>query len=223
MRKKIGKRIGPVPIALVAVFALAAFLSVGLLLTLNGNVTQAQGLPGTANDGDATTAPCVVADSGSLPSMTIDGPGCTTSGDTIDVTFQNTAVRTQQESGDLLLFVYATGGGEFASMQAAKMAIGDTDNDLGAVGIDEHMLEIGPQTTVAGVMTPGAESITVNRSMAKNGEVYLFAYRGAADDAFSLGIPVSFLTDSAENKAPFQRTALLGSAETAITDVTAAL
>ena len=30
MRKKIGKRIGPVPIALVAVFALAAFISVGL-------------------------------------------------------------------------------------------------------------------------------------------------------------------------------------------------
>ena len=33
MRKKIGKRIGPVPIALVAVFALAAFISAGLLLT----------------------------------------------------------------------------------------------------------------------------------------------------------------------------------------------
>ena len=32
MRKKIGKRIGPVPIALVAVFALAAFISAGLLL-----------------------------------------------------------------------------------------------------------------------------------------------------------------------------------------------
>ena len=31
MRKKIGKRIGPVPITLVAVFALAAFISVGLL------------------------------------------------------------------------------------------------------------------------------------------------------------------------------------------------
>ena len=32
MRKKIGKRIGPVPIALVAVFALAAFISAGLLV-----------------------------------------------------------------------------------------------------------------------------------------------------------------------------------------------
>ena len=38
MRTKIGKRIGPVPIALVAVFALAAFLSAGLLLTTNNGV-----------------------------------------------------------------------------------------------------------------------------------------------------------------------------------------
>ena len=46
MRTKIGKRIGPVPITLVAVLALAAFISVGLLLAFtNGNVTQAQGLP----------------------------------------------------------------------------------------------------------------------------------------------------------------------------------
>ena len=40
MRKKIGKRIGPVPIALVAVFALAAFLSAGLLLTALGHRQQ---------------------------------------------------------------------------------------------------------------------------------------------------------------------------------------
>ena len=219
MRKKIGKRIGPVPITL-AVFALAAFLSVGLLLTLNGNVTQAQGLPGEANDGDATTAPCVVAsaDADSVTAVTIDGPGCTTSGDTIDVTFQNTST-----DDDLILFVYATGGGEFASMQAAKSAIGDADNDLGAVGIDEHMLEIGTQTSIAGVNSPGAESITVDRSMAKGGEVYLFAYRANADGNFSRGVPVSFLTASAANKAPFQRTALLGSAEDAIGAVTTTL
>ena len=46
MRKKIGKRIGPVPIALVAVLALAAFISAGLLAFwwLQRNA-QAQGLP----------------------------------------------------------------------------------------------------------------------------------------------------------------------------------
>ena len=46
MRKKIGKRIGPVPIALVAVLALAAFISAGFwLVPSNGDVTNAQGLP----------------------------------------------------------------------------------------------------------------------------------------------------------------------------------
>ena len=43
MRTKIGKRIGPVPIALVAVLALAAFISAGFWLVPHG--AQAQGLP----------------------------------------------------------------------------------------------------------------------------------------------------------------------------------
>ena len=42
MRKKIGKRIGPVPIALVAVLALAAFISAGLWLVPNGQYVEAQ-------------------------------------------------------------------------------------------------------------------------------------------------------------------------------------
>ena len=43
MRTKIKKRIGPVPIALVAVLALAAFISAGFWLVPNAQ--QAQGLP----------------------------------------------------------------------------------------------------------------------------------------------------------------------------------
>ena len=44
MRKKIGKRIGPVPIAVVAVFALAAFISAGFWLMPSANQTaEAQG------------------------------------------------------------------------------------------------------------------------------------------------------------------------------------
>ena len=43
MEKKNGKRIGPVPITLVAVFALAAFISAGLLLAVNsGQQTVAE-------------------------------------------------------------------------------------------------------------------------------------------------------------------------------------
>ena len=49
MRKKIGKRIGPVPITLVAVFALAALLSAGLLV-LNSGGAQAQTATGTLPD-----------------------------------------------------------------------------------------------------------------------------------------------------------------------------
>ena len=156
---------------------------------------------------------------------TVDGPACTTSGDTIDVTFQNADA--MEDNGDLILFVYVTGGAEFASMQAAKSPIVDADTDLGAVGIDEHMLEIAKKTTVAGVVTPGAESITVDRSMAKSGEVYLFAYRdsnaGMEGGTFSPGVPVSFLTDTSANKVDFRRRALLDAADTAITDVNRAL
>ena len=42
MRKKIGKRIGPVPIALVAVLALAALISAGLLLVPKSTDAQFQ-------------------------------------------------------------------------------------------------------------------------------------------------------------------------------------
>ena len=42
MRKKIGKRIGPVPIALVAVLALAAFISAGCWL-VNSLTAHSQG------------------------------------------------------------------------------------------------------------------------------------------------------------------------------------
>ena len=57
MRTKIGKRIGPVPIALVAVLALAAFISAGLWLVPGGNQTaEAQGR------GDTPASKCVVTD-----------------------------------------------------------------------------------------------------------------------------------------------------------------
>ncbi len=51
MRIMIGKRIGPVPISLVAVLALAAFISAGLWLVPNGNQTaEAQGFANDPSD-----------------------------------------------------------------------------------------------------------------------------------------------------------------------------
>ena len=62
MRTMIGKRIGPVPISLVAVLALAAFISAGLWLVPNGQSAEAQAgvtSPGsmTVDVGEAFSAP----------------------------------------------------------------------------------------------------------------------------------------------------------------------
>lgn len=73
MRTKNGKRIGPVPITLVAVFALAAFLSAGLLLT-----TGAQ--PAAAQDADCT-----------VPAGTPAAATCNAVGDTATVKFEGPA------------------------------------------------------------------------------------------------------------------------------------
>ena len=65
MRTKNGKRIGPVPIAVAAALALAAFLSAGLLFLPNGaQPAAAQGTPdcNVANVGIATTAATPTAD-----------------------------------------------------------------------------------------------------------------------------------------------------------------
>ena len=55
MRKKIGKRIGPVPIALVAVFALAAFISAGFWLAPNSAQAQDGSQRVTLSAGIGTT------------------------------------------------------------------------------------------------------------------------------------------------------------------------
>ena len=63
MRTKIAKRIGPVPIALVAVLALAAFISAGLLLAPNANTPTVSAVSGvkTATDYVAGANECALA------------------------------------------------------------------------------------------------------------------------------------------------------------------
>ena len=81
MRTKIGKRIGPVPIALVAVLALAALISAGLLLATNNGVTQAQELPpeGTAPGPDDKDCEVVIFSESGQPeavtNKTVKGGG----------------------------------------------------------------------------------------------------------------------------------------------------
>lgn len=96
MRTMIGKRIGPVPIALVAVLALAAFISAGLWLVPNGNQNaEAQGfadqvhdpkhvcLPQGNESGDVTTA-------ASDPHDTPVEDQCIAFGDSVTVRFTTT-------------------------------------------------------------------------------------------------------------------------------------
>lgn len=83
MRTKNKKWIGPVPIALVAVFALAAFISAGLLLAPNGATpAEAQSVDCTINVGGTgdTTVP-TIPDTIQTGSPAVSG--CTISGDTV--------------------------------------------------------------------------------------------------------------------------------------------
>ena len=176
MRKKIGKRIGPVPITL-AVFALAAVLSVGLLLTLSGSVIQAQGLPkdDPSPSHDQRCEVNVVIADGTTQPVYVAGGGCTTSDDTLEVMFKNPS--TGNGAGDEFVAVYVTGGDDFTNLQAAD----DDGTDLGKEGIDEHLLTIGKSSTgLLGKTQAGVKSVTVERGMAQGGKVYLFAY--VADD-----------------------------------------
>ena len=76
MRTKNGKRIGPVPITLVAVFALAALLSAGLLLAPNGAPTA---------EAQENTCEVEVA-AGAEPTITLPG-SCDILGNTATIKF----------------------------------------------------------------------------------------------------------------------------------------
>ena len=83
MRTKNGKRIGPVPIALVAVFALAAFLSVGLLLTTGAQPAAAQ-----SDDADCTiTIDKAAGDAAGTIDNAATDTTCAAHGDTATVEF----------------------------------------------------------------------------------------------------------------------------------------
>ena len=176
MRKKIGKRIGPVPIAL-AVFALAAVLSVGALFAVNANSIQAQGMPEVQDSNPATldADDCevvVIADDtggvlGTPLSGSVAGDSCTVSDDSVDVVLQN-----EDPIASLAVAVYTTGGDEH-NVQAMG---GTPVAPLGKKGVNEDLFEIEEAgNRVGGGSAPGSQTITVSRDMADSkGEVYLF-------------------------------------------------
>ena len=170
MRTKIGTKIGPVPITL-AVFALAAVLSVGLLVlaTGGGNVTQAQGL-GPSTTITPAVGKCevtVIASNGDEESGRVSGSGCNVTGDTVDVVLKNAS------TAERAIAVYTTGGDEYNVQAMGGIPVGP----LGRKGVNEDLFDLDAAgTKVGGGADPGSETITVSRDMAADGEVYLFVY-----------------------------------------------
>ena len=122
MRKKIGKRIGPVPIALVAVFALAAFISAGLLIASNPGTSQAQGYERGA-DGTNPKTGAKKCEIDIVVTGLLSGDGCIVSGDSVEVNFLNNADTSTGEAATnrRSAVVYVTGGSEFPSVQATMV------------------------------------------------------------------------------------------------------
>ena len=158
MKSKNKKRIGPVPITLVAVFALAAFLSVGLLLATNG-----------VQPAEAQSADCEVEN-------TLANVACTANGDmaTIEFTGSTTVDRTTT------VHVYVVhDDGEFArypkdttydatSTEAAFVA--NNGFSAAAIKFDYQTVEIAAPVTKNLVLTASSTTITV-----ANGTVHVHA------------------------------------------------
>ena len=177
MRTKNGKWIGPVPITLVAVFALAAFISVGLLLAVPGGQTaEAQGLPGSGTTPDGTEGcDVVVAGVGAATSNTVQGGKCNTSADELAVNFVNKSGTADDVA------VYVTGGSKFRKVQGSSSNSGEISTDamvmdtdkIGKRGVDEYLLSVA----ASNISGDGKETVTVSRDMADgDGKVYLFVF-----------------------------------------------
>ena len=191
MRMNYRKRLWPV-LALLPVFALAAAaLSFGLPGLSPPPPAEAQTLPtGTAvvlatGDKCAFTIP----DNGNDANMSfhttdtqlLHGGPCVTSADSLTVEISNAdtdgAVSGATIVGGASMVVYVTGGTEFPAIQAG----GAGANAYGKLGVNEELLTIpvpGPNPHT-GVSENGKGTLTVTRSMAGAGDVYLIFYRAA--------------------------------------------
>ena len=235
MRTKNGKRIGPVPIALVAVLALAAFISAGLWLVPSGtDVTEAQSLPGASPTGLGSKCEVTVHNGTAYVGGYFADGGCVTSDDSIEVKLLNKDMFAADNPGIAYVSAYVTGGQDYGTLQAMD----DDGEPLGAAGINEYNFAIGAQTSGQGGRgNPGSESITVERSMAKDGQVYVFVYNADAtgdNDEYTnatdpgnenAGIPLSVLVSDPKNlqDADVQARALQHSATLLMEGITADL
>jgi hypothetical protein len=169
MRTKIGKRIGTVPITLVAVFALAAFLSAGLLLTTGSVQTaEAQSTDCTVMLANANLEddPPVLGDN----NEPVDLSDCYgTAGEAATVAVPGNSSETIKQT----VWVYAKGGtiadGMNARLYAPDAAMGDPDDDAvptpSTTSFSFIELEIDPSTPAS---TTGAGVDTTAKLAYKN-------------------------------------------------------
>ena len=128
MRKKIGKRIGPVPIALaLAVFALAAFLAI---YSVQPDTALAVAPPPVNHDyPDPVPEDCKFDITSGL-SVEVAGGDCATSDDTLDVILQNINTTETREA-----IVIVTGGTNYSVQAMSTEAGGVEAGPIGKRGL----------------------------------------------------------------------------------------
>ena len=181
MRTKNGKWIGSVPITLVAVFALAAFLSVGFLLIGNdGQVAEAQ---------DASCEIMVGADAQDVPAPDPGTQPCTTTDDPATVGLPGSL--TQGSDGEITAYIFAKdgtiAGGSSVRLVEPGANLGDADDPTPVDVKHAIVLDIDAATynlsTSNVERSEGMVSVTPN---AGESVVTLYIYYGTAPE--SVGI-----------------------------------
>lgn len=178
MRINNGKRFWPA-LALAPVLALAVFLTAGLFTAGPAPpAALAQGLPATPLDAaNIVTGECGVNANAAADGSILKGGPCVTSGDSLNVVFQNTG------AASLNMVVYVTGGDGYPGVQARDISGAATTTAIGRRGVNQLFLPLPAQDAF---LNPGKRTVAVSRSLADDtGAVYLFAYK----ELTNAGIP----------------------------------
>ena len=199
MRTLKRKRLWPA-LAIAPIFALAAILTIAVLAPQ----AEAQGVQGFINQ--ATGSKCEL-DMGANGASGLEGGPCRTSGDSVEVTLKlsddgdgSTADDDQgrtiaTDDTNVLFQVYVTGGDEYPNVRASNVATTAVTDDalgtwIGKKGVDEHDLDFQRmQDDSRGRPVVSEWSTTVTRSMARDGDVYLFVYEGVTNANIPLDKP----------------------------------
>ena len=212
MRTKNGKRIGPVPIMLVAVFALAALLSAGLMLT-----TGAQ--PAAAQD-DASDASCKVLFDGIADATPLgtdatpqDNGNCVTTESTGTVAIPGNADDGDAEDANKrIVWVYAKdgniAGGATANVYAPDAEEGTTAAPAPTTRFSWIKLEIAEGTpasrTGAGVAVPAKlmyKNVVVTPASGKSAvTLYIYYQNNSPFDPTGFNHDADGTTDAKMNK-----------------------